>query len=113
MPLSSHNVEYAAAPSDALAEAARCVSAVAPPVTHFFTVDVEEHFQVSAFEGLIERESWETQPSRVEHNVDRVLRLLADANATATFFTLGWVAARHGTLVRRIAECGHEIASHG
>ncbi|HXT18186.1 MAG TPA: XrtA system polysaccharide deacetylase [Gemmatimonadaceae bacterium] len=82
-------------------------------IAHFFTVDVEEHFQVSAFEGIVERESWATQPSRVERNVDRALALLADANATATFFTLGWVAERRPALVRRIAECGHEIASHG
>jgi polysaccharide deacetylase family protein (PEP-CTERM system associated) len=114
MPLSSHNVEYASAASES-AEAPRVDDVVAARagVTHFFTVDVEEHFQVSAFEGLIERESWESQPSRVERNVDRALQLLADADATATFFTLGWVAARHPAMIRRIAECGHEIASHG
>jgi polysaccharide deacetylase family protein (PEP-CTERM system associated) len=31
----------------------------------------------------------------------------------ATFFTLGWVAERYPALIRRIAEAGHEIASHG
>jgi polysaccharide deacetylase family protein (PEP-CTERM system associated) len=83
------------------------------PLSHFFTIDVEEHFQVSAFEGLIERESWESQPSRVEQNVDRALQLLSNAGASATFFTLGWVAQRHAAMVKRIAECGHEVASHG
>src|SRR4051812_8652282 len=112
MPLSFHNLEYASAPG----ETGRGEGIGAPPagsVTHFFTVDVEEHFQVSAFEGLIERESWDRQPSRVERNVDRALQLLADSGASATFFTLGWVAARHPAMIRRIAECGHELASHG
>jgi polysaccharide deacetylase family protein (PEP-CTERM system associated) len=116
MPLSFHNVEYASAPSEAgESEAARTVGNAPTDLgtSHFFTVDVEEHFQVSAFEGLIERESWESQPSRVERNVERALQLLDDAGATATFFTLGWVAARHPALIRRITACGHEIASHG
>lgn len=32
---------------------------------------------------------------------------------SATFFTLGWVAERHPTLIRRIVDAGHELASHG
>ena len=80
--------------------------------THFFTVDVEEHFHVSAFEGIVRREQWDEQPSRVERNVDRLLELLAHHDALATFFIVGWVARRQPTLVRRIADAGHEIASH-
>lgn len=80
---------------------------------HFFTVDVEDYFQVGAFEGLISRQSWDQQPCRVERNVDVILGLLRDAGATGTFFTLGWIAQRYPKLVRRIAHEGHEIASHG
>lgn len=77
------------------------------------SVDVEDWFQVGAFEKVIGREAWETLPRRVEANTDRVLALFEDAGVKATFFTLGWVAARHPALVRRIVDAGHEIASHG
>ena len=77
------------------------------------SVDVEDWFQVGAFETVISRDSWETRERRVEHNTDAVLALFDEAGVKATFFTLGWVAARHPTLVRRIAEAGHELASHG
>ena len=77
------------------------------------SVDVEDWFQVGAFEAVIDREAWETLPPRVEANTDRVLALFDQAGVKATFFTLGWVAARHPALIRRIADAGHEIASHG
>lgn len=77
------------------------------------SVDVEDWFQVGAFEKVIAREAWETIPGRVERNTDHVLALFEQAGVKATFFTLGWVAARHPALIRRIAEAGHEIASHG
>jgi len=77
------------------------------------SVDVEDWFQVGAFETVISRDSWETRERRVEHNTDAVLALFDEAGVKATFFTLGWVAARHPALVRRIAEAGHELASHG
>jgi polysaccharide deacetylase family protein (PEP-CTERM system associated) len=77
------------------------------------SVDVEDWFQVGAFETAIARESWDRLPRRVERNSDAVLALFADAGVKATFFTLGWVAERHPRLIRRIVEQGHEIASHG
>ena len=77
------------------------------------SVDVEDWFQVGAFEKVIARDSWETLPRRVEANTDRVLALFDEAGVKATFFTLGWVALPHPALVRRIAEAGHELASHG
>jgi len=81
--------------------------------THHFTVDVEEHFQVSALEPFVPRERWGALESRVVRGVDRVLELLARHQAGATFFVLGWVAERHPQVVRRIAAAGHEVASHG
>src|SRR4249919_1366443 len=77
------------------------------------SVYVEDWFQVGAFEKVIRRGAWETLPRRVEANTDRVLALFEEARVKATFFTLGWVAARHPALIRRIAAAGHEIASHG
>lgn len=78
-----------------------------------FTVDVEDWFQVSAFDSHVSRSEWDTLPSRVERNTDRLLQLCADTGTVGTFFTLGWVAERYPALVRRIAEQGHEVASHG
>jgi peptidoglycan/xylan/chitin deacetylase (PgdA/CDA1 family) len=66
------------------------------------SVDVEDWFQVGAFEKVIARDAWEKLPRRVERNTDRVLELFEQAGVKATFFTLGWVAARHPGLIRRI-----------
>ena len=82
-------------------------------VLNAMTVDVEEHFQVSAFEGTVDRADWEQIPSRVEANTARLLELFERTGVRATFFVLGWVAERRPRLVRRIADAGHEIASHG
>lgn len=77
------------------------------------SVDVEDWFQVGAFENVIARGEWDTISTRVADNVDRVIDLFAEADVRATFFTLGWVAGRHPAMIRRIVEAGHEIASHG
>ncbi|ARO86481.1 polysaccharide deacetylase family protein [Nitrosospira lacus] len=77
------------------------------------TVDVEDYFQVSAFAPHISRESWTSISCRVESNIDRILSLLDEEGAKATFFTLGWIADRHPDMVRRIVANGHELASHG
>ncbi|WBQ17896.1 XrtA system polysaccharide deacetylase [Sphingobium yanoikuyae] len=77
------------------------------------SVDVEDWFQVGAFERTIDRSDWEGLTHRVERNTDAVLDLFAQAGVTGTFFTLGWVAERYPALMRRIAEAGHEVASHG
>jgi polysaccharide deacetylase family protein (PEP-CTERM system associated) len=77
------------------------------------SIDVEDYFHVSAFAGRIRESDWDRLPCRVERNVERILSMLADAGAGATFFTLGWVAERYPALVRRIVDAGHEVASHG
>jgi polysaccharide deacetylase family protein (PEP-CTERM system associated) len=82
-------------------------------MSHHFTVDVEEYFQVSAFESRIARDRWETLESRVVGSVLRLLDLLGEHGCRGTFFVLGWVAQRHPEMVRTIASSGHEIASHG
>lgn len=76
------------------------------------SVDVEDYFHVSAFEGVALRAEWSSYESRVVANTDRLLDLLAGSRARATFFVLGWVAERHPRLIRRIAAEGHELASH-
>lgn len=82
-------------------------------LTNAMTVDVEDYFQVSAFEGTIDRGQWETLPPRVERNTHRILDLFNDAGIKGTFFTLGWVAERYPGLIKRMVSEGHELASHG
>lgn len=77
------------------------------------SVDIEDWFQVGAFENTIDPADWDSLQHRVEANSDAVLALFAEADVKATFFILGWVAERYPALIRRIADAGHEIASHG
>lgn len=80
---------------------------------HVFSVDVEEYFQVSAFDGSIDRARWPEFPSRVAASVDWLLEALEQHQARGTFFVLGCLVAQHASLIRRIQDAGHEIASHG
>lgn len=82
-------------------------------VINAMSVDVEDYFQVSAFEKVIARADWERVECRVEANTNRVLDLFNEAGIKGTFFILGWVAERYPSIVRRIINEGHELASHG
>jgi polysaccharide deacetylase family protein (PEP-CTERM system associated) len=83
------------------------------PIVNAMTVDVEDYFQVQALSSHFPKSLWDTQSARVERTTDRVLALFADFGVKATFFTLGWVAERYQSLVLRIVNEGHELASHG
>lgn len=107
-PISARHWSPLTRPRRAAAVVARSVAPI-----HHFTVDVEEYFQVSAFEGVVARSEWWRQPTRVAPTIDRLLGLLAEAHARGTFFVLGWLASQQPELVHRIADAGHEIASHG
>lgn len=85
----------------------------AGPIRNGMSVDVEDWFQVGAFETVIDKADWDGLQPRVEANTDAVLALFAESGVQATFFTLGWVAHRYPALIRRIVDAGHEIASHG
>ena len=77
------------------------------------SIDVEDYFQVSAFEKHIAQSEWDAKELRVDRNVKRILELLGGHDVKATFFVLGWIAKRLPGMVREIAAAGHEIASHG
>ncbi|MEH6716041.1 MAG: XrtA system polysaccharide deacetylase [Parasphingorhabdus flavimaris] len=77
------------------------------------SVDIEDWFQVGAFETVIDRADWDQLEHRVERNSEAVLELFDEAGIRATFFTLGWVAERYPALMQKIAAAGHEIANHG
>jgi polysaccharide deacetylase family protein (PEP-CTERM system associated) len=82
-------------------------------ITNAFTVDVEDYYQVSAFERYVSRDQWDQHENRVEANTRHMLSLLSRHGVKATFFVLGWVGQRYPQLVREIHQAGHEIASHG
>src|SRR5688500_15226313 len=82
------------------------------PLTNALTIDVEDYYQVTAFEKQVSRNSWENYESRVVANTHRILRLLEARGVRGTFFILGWVARHYPELVRDIFRSGHEIGSH-
>ncbi len=86
---------------------------VAEGIVNAMTVDVEDYFQVAAFEDRITRSDWDRWPCRVDANTHKVLDVFAEHGVKGTFFMLGWVAERYPALLRRLVAEGHEIASHG
>ncbi len=77
------------------------------------SVDVEDYFQVSAFEQYIDKSNWDSLEHRVAQNTNKILDVFEEYNTKATFFTLGWVAERYPEIVKRIVDEGHELACHG
>lgn len=82
-------------------------------LTNLLTIDVEEYFHPNAMDGVVDPARWDTLPQRAEGTTHRLLDLLSEHGARATFFVLGWVAERSPDLVREIAARGHEVACHG
>ena len=75
------------------------------------TIDVEDYFQVSAFEKVSPVSEWDSFQLRVQSNTEKILDSLSEKGLVATFFVLGWVAQRCPELIKKIAAQGHEIAS--
>lgn len=78
-----------------------------------FSIDLEDYFQVSAFNHLITPSDWGSYPIRVERNVEKLRHLLNVHDVKATFFCLGWIAEKYPQMIKMLAAEGHEIASHG
>ena len=82
------------------------------PIINYLTIDVEDYFQVSAFEKLIHPSAWDGYVSRVERNTGKILALLEEYEVKGTFFIVGWTAERYPNMVREIVDRGHEIGCH-
>ncbi len=95
-----------AMPTDSPVDAPRLLTAR----QHVLTVQLEDWFHVRAFNKLIDREQWYRFETRLERNTQAALELLDRHHAKATFFVLGWVAARLPELLAEIARRGHEVA---
>ncbi len=81
-------------------------------ITNYLTIDVEEHFQVAAFEDIINPKDWDGHDSRVVKNTRCILELLGKHETRATFFVVGWTAERNPELVKEIISHGHDIGCH-
>jgi polysaccharide deacetylase family protein (PEP-CTERM system associated) len=82
------------------------------PISNYLTIDVEDYFQVSAFEDIIDSSNWDAMEQRVVRNTEKVLTLLADHQTKATFFIVGWIAERYPQLIKTIRNQGHSIGAH-
>ncbi|MEN7342875.1 MAG: XrtA system polysaccharide deacetylase [Pseudomonadota bacterium] len=115
--MNASDLKYQYADSETVEESLTfsCVEHEAPAagVVNAMTCDVEDYYQVSAFENTIDRDSWARQESRLERNMDVLLRRFDEADTKVTFFILGWIAEQFPTVIRSLADAGHEIASHG
>ena len=79
---------------------------------NILTIDLEDWFHILDHDETADPQQWEKFESRVERNTDRILEWLNLSGHKATFFCLGWIAARHPKLIRKIAAEGHEIGCH-
>jgi len=77
------------------------------------SIDLEDYFQVEAFASRINYNEWDNYPCRIKQNTKKILNILDDYQIKATFFCLGWIAKRYPSLIKNIAQRGHEVASHG
>jgi polysaccharide deacetylase family protein (PEP-CTERM system associated) len=77
-------------------------------LVHAFTVDVEDWYH-----GASDAATRDGSRSRLATGVDRLLDLLAQHDARATFFWLAAAARENPRLLRKVALQGHEIGCHG
>ena len=77
------------------------------------TIDVEDYYHIEAARGAVGCDQWDSMPARIEQSTDVLLQLFDKCARKGTFFVLGDVSRRFPQLARRIADAGHEIASHG
>lgn len=84
-------------------------------LVHALSFDIEDWFHIVEVAAVEDPSLWpklHSESTLVERYTDHILSICDKHNAKATFFMLGWVAERHPALVRRIADAGHELATH-
>lgn len=81
-------------------------------LTHALSFDIEDWFHLVGIESVSDSSKWDSLPTLVEKYTDWIVETVSERNIRATFFILGWIAERYPALVKRIADAGHEIATH-
>lgn len=79
-------------------------------IRNALSIDVEDWYQ-----GIlqIDNKDWFRYQERLRDNLKRVLDILSSRGTKATFFVLGYAAEKDPSIVKMIANAGHEVASHG
>lgn len=81
-------------------------------ITNALTVDLEDWYQ-GLTRTMYTPELWKVLPARIEDSTTLLLGLLEETGTKATFFVLGYLAQQYPKLIKKIADAGHELGSHG
>lgn len=76
---------------------------------NILTFDIEDWYCHDVESG---NKKWNKLECRIYEGVDRILDSLAERNLKGTFFIVGWLAEHHPSIIRKIAEAGHQIGCH-
>lgn len=76
---------------------------------NILTFDIEDWYNCDFISGDFD---WNKHEVRIYDGVRRILDELDRRNLKGTFFCLGWLAENHPTIIREIADRGHEIGCH-
>lgn len=78
---------------------------------NILSFDIESWF-LSYESSQIDISQWSQMESRIENNLDIILRFLSTNNTNGTFYVLGWIVEQYPEVIKRIADEGHEIGYH-
>lgn len=78
-----------------------------------FSVDVEEYYHAENILYSLPDEKINSLQERLHIGLRKIVDLLEQSGSKATFFVLGCIAEKNKSLLRKISNAGHEIASHG
>jgi polysaccharide deacetylase family protein (PEP-CTERM system associated) len=81
-------------------------------ITNALSFDIEDWFHMVEIEAVADPNTWDSLPTLVERETDWILAALSRHGVRATFFMLGWIAAKYPALVARISAAGHELGTH-
>lgn len=79
---------------------------------NILTFDIEDWFHTFDKPYYNNPDLWRTLPSAIENDVSRICDILDETNTKATFFTMGWIAEFHPSIIKKISDKGHNIGLH-
>lgn len=78
---------------------------------NILTFDIEEWFHLLDNDSTRSEEQWKGFEVRIYENMERIFRILEEAETKATFFVIGWIAKTYPDIVRQIAS-KYQVGSH-
>lgn len=76
---------------------------------NILTFDIEDWYNCDFISGDFD---WDKHEVRIYDSVRKILQELDRRNLKGTFFCLGWLAENHPTIIKEIADRGHQIGCH-